>query len=208
MIRKSPSPEKTTNGQSGSDVNETGSEGRSAEKIAKDTSRTETKSLKSLKRSRSACTDDPLPEFVISKHRRADESTDAIEGGSDENVNTPESEVPEPKQEPGETVPRCGERIGSEPGSSGDEADIDSCSGGSGSGECASRRAHKLRAAVVCQDGHVPPQDQQHEGDCMVASRLLQLWTVVPMVTERHNVGAQDTVVRAPHYHERVPVPC
>eukprot|EP00178_Gracilaria_changii_P010312 TRINITY_DN29_c0_g1_i1.p1 TRINITY_DN29_c0_g1~~TRINITY_DN29_c0_g1_i1.p1 ORF type:complete len:434 (+),score=44.85 TRINITY_DN29_c0_g1_i1:2370-3671(+) len=60
---------------------------------------------------------------------------------------------------------------------SGNEADIDTCSGGSTSGEGASRRFHKTRAAVVCQDGHVPPKIHQHEGDCMVASRLLALWT-------------------------------
>lgn len=92
------------------------------------------------------------------------------------------------------------------PGSSGEEADIDSCSAGSCTGEGASRRAHKLRAAVVCKDGHVPPQGQQHEGDCMVASRLLQLWTAVPAVHQHKNVGEQGSVA-APH-HGQVIISC
>lgn len=72
-------------------------------------------------------------------------------------------------------------------GSSGEEADIDSCSGGSGSGEGAVRRMHKGRAAVVCKDGHVPPAVHQYEGDCMVASRLLALWNIAPT-----HKGSQD----------------
>lgn len=80
-------------------------------------------------------------------------------------------------------------QTGSEPGSSGEEADIDSCSGGSGTGESASRRAHKLRAAVVCKDGHLPPQGQQYEGDCIVASRLVHLWTIVPVVVVANNTN-------------------
>lgn len=69
----------------------------------------------------------------------------------------------------------------SPPGSSGEEADIDSCSGGSASGEAAARRLHKARAAVVCKDGHVPPQVHHHQADCLVASRLLALWNAVPI---------------------------
>lgn len=64
-------------------------------------------------------------------------------------------------------------------GSSGEEADIDTCSGGSD--EAAARQLHKRRAAVVCQDGHVPPAVDQHEGDCMVASKLLTLWNARPI---------------------------
>lgn len=64
-------------------------------------------------------------------------------------------------------------------GSSGEEADIDTCSGGSD--EATGRRLHKRRAAVVCQDGHVPPAVDQHEGDCMVASKLLTLWNARPV---------------------------
>lgn len=74
-------------------------------------------------------------------------------------------------------------RAGSEPGSSGEEADIDSCSNGSGTAESVLRRAHRLRVAVVCKDGHVPPEGQQYEGDCIVASRLMHLWTLVPVST-------------------------
>lgn len=88
-------------------------------------------------------------------------------------------------------------QTGSEPGSSGEEADIDSCSGGSGTGESASRRAHKLRAAVVCKDGHLPPQGQQYEGDCIVASRLVHLWTIVPVVVVANNTS----VGRHSHTH-------
>lgn len=77
----------------------------------------------------------------------------------------------------------------SSPGSSGEEADIDSCSAGSGSGEGVSRRLHKLRAAIVCKDGHVTPAVHQHQGDCMVASRLLALWNAAPM--ERKTSSAQ-----------------
>lgn len=79
-------------------------------------------------------------------------------------------------------------------GSSGEEADIDSCSGGSSSGEMATRKAHKGRTAVVCKDGHVPPAGHQHEGDCMVASRLLALWNAAPVVTKRVQVAAKESL--------------
>lgn len=73
-------------------------------------------------------------------------------------------------------------------GSSGEEADFETSS--RGSGEAALRKIHKQRAAVVCQDGHVPPAIHQHEGDCMVASRLMALWNAVP-VTRNTTVGKQ-----------------
>ncbi|KAI0563573.1 Myb-like DNA-binding protein [Gracilaria domingensis] len=85
-------------------------------------------------------------------------------------------------------------------GSSGNEADIDTCSGGSMSGEGASRRFHKGRAAIVCQDGHVPPKIHQHEGDCMVASRLLALWTAAPSEPKRADKDA--------HGAKSAPVQC
>lgn len=78
-------------------------------------------------------------------------------------------------------------------GSSGEEADIDSCSGGSGNNETGTRKAHKGRAAVVCKDGHVPPAVHQHEGDCMVASRLLALWNATPVVTKRPQVAPKES---------------
>lgn len=98
------------------------------------------------------------------------------------------------------------EQFDDQPGSSGEEADIDTCSAGSGTGESVLRRAHRLRAAVVCKDGHVPPQGQQHEGDCMVASRLLQLWTAVPIIQHRKVVRDQGSVT-TPH-HGQVAIPC
>ena len=88
-------------------------------------------------------------------------------------------------------------------GSSGEEADIETSSGGSGSGERASRRLHKTRAAVVCQDGHLPPAVHQHEGDCMVASRLLALWTAAPVVGNPMKVGKKQ-----PAAEVGAPVPC
>lgn len=100
------------------------------------------------------------------------------------------------------------ESVDGGPGSSGEEADIDTCSAGSGIGESASRRAHKLRTAVVCKDGHLPPQGQQHEGDCMVASRLLQLWTAVPAVPQHKNVGDQASVAAPQHGHGQVVISC
>ncbi|PXF40765.1 Protein REVEILLE 8 [Gracilariopsis chorda] len=75
-------------------------------------------------------------------------------------------------------------------GSSGNEADIDTCSALSTSGESQCRKFHARRAAVVCQDGHVPPKIQQHEGDCMVASRLLALWIAAPTLP---NPAPKDT---------------
>lgn len=74
-------------------------------------------------------------------------------------------------------------------GSSGEEADVDTCSGGSG--EAAARRLHKRRAAVVCQDGHVPPAVHQHEGDCIVASKLLALWNATPIAGKTFAVVAK-----------------
>lgn len=169
------------------------------------------KTSPSRKRSRSGLSDEFCSSFVQSKQFRA-ESVGAERGNAEEGEREEGVEFVQAMEE--EDVKNSGKEggnleRGSEPGSSGEEADIDSCSGGSGSGECASRRAHKLRAAVVCQDGHLPPQDQQHEGDCMVASRLLQLWTVVPLVRDRQHVGARDAPVHvASHFDERVAVPC
>lgn len=77
-------------------------------------------------------------------------------------------------------------------GSSGEEADIDS-SGGSGTGEMAARRLHKGRAAIVCKDGCVPPAVDQHEGDCVVASRLVALWNAAPSVAKRTPTTPRET---------------
>lgn len=88
----------------------------------------------------------------------------------------------------------CEKLQSSSAGSSGEEADIDSC-GGSASGEMATRRAHKGRAAVVCKDGHVTPAVHQHEGDCVVASRLLALWNAAPVVTKQTQAAPKETPV-------------
>lgn len=72
-------------------------------------------------------------------------------------------------------------------GSSGEEADIDTSSGGSS--EFAARKKHKARAEFVCKDGHVPPAVQQHEGDCMVANRLLALWNATPNMHRTRATG-------------------
>lgn len=69
-----------------------------------------------------------------------------------------------------------------QPGSSGDEADVDTNSADSGSGEGHARRRHKARAAVVCKDGHVPPAFRQHEEDIMVARKILSLWHAAPLM--------------------------
>lgn len=96
--------------------------------------------------------------------------------------------------------------LSSSAGSSGEEADIDSCSGGSGSGETAARRMHKVRAAVMCKDGHVPPAVHQHQGDCMVASRLLALWNAGPMAMAGGTVQRKQT--GAGRAKAAAPVPC
>lgn len=187
----------------------------------------------SRKRSRCSLTDRLSSAFVQSKCARSEDGSGGIadmekrgvpnsqsgigaatmqatgEAVAEENGDEVVSVLVEVEVDGGQLVTNKNGICGNEPGSSGEEADIDSSSGGSGSGERASRRAHKLRAAVVCKDGHLPPQGQQHEGDCMVASRLLQLWTAVPVVREhRRTIGPRQVSMPESHHGERVAVPC
>jgi SHAQKYF class myb-like DNA-binding protein len=64
--------------------------------------------------------------------------------------------------------------------SSGEEADLDSSSGNSGSEEGARRRIHKNRTAIRDLDGLVPPAAHEYDGDLLVARRILTLWNAAP----------------------------
>lgn len=135
----------------------------------------------------------PLEALVVEKtHLRAEKSTkfqmekgckreelERITSAQKCDVQDTKSTVVEKGEESG-GVPV--ERVGSV-GSSGEEADVDTCSGGSGTGEHTERRLHKARAAVICKDGHMPAARHQHEGDCVVARKLLALWNAAPVAT-------------------------
>jgi hypothetical protein len=60
--------------------------------------------------------------------------------------------------------------------SSGEEGDVDSSSGNSGSGEVRERRLHQSRTAVRGSSNGVPPAAHEYDGDLLVARRILTLW--------------------------------
>lgn len=190
-----------------------------------DPSVSDAKRLYFKKRSRSLAIDRPPAAFLLSKCRRTDlresakrsgntgeDLDDSVDGEERATLGTGSQDLIRTGEHDGVTKIKLvrNDKSGlakKEPGSSGEEADIDSSSGGSGTGECASRRAHKLRAAIVCKDGHVPPQGPQYEGDCMVASRLLQLWTALPVIQQYGDIVQQDIPFETAQ-HERIAVPC